>query len=469
MKKYSEGAGTKGRRKFIKNSALASFGFMALLECTRCSRELIETPETVNGSLDLVRDSNGYLDLPEGFNYKIISKAGQKMDDGFLVPGRPDAMGTFQGNTDSQVILVRNHENSPEPLDNSPFGRENELLSRINSSSLYDAGRMQRPSLGGTTTLVFNENSQEVESQHLSLAGTNRNCAGGVTPWGSWLSCEEDVTTMEGKTEKDHGYVFEVPAANKGIVDPIPITGMGRFHHEAVAVDPNSGIVYQTEDRHEGLIYRYIPNIKGDLKSGGRLQAMAIKDGKSFDTRNWDGPLLTTDRPLEVEWLDIDDVLSPKDDLRFRGFEMGAARFARGEGIWFGENELYFACTNGGPNQYGQVFRYRLSPDEGSEKSGSAPAVLELFAESTDKNVLHMCDNLTIAPWGDLILCEDNGELNHLRGIRPDGTLYTFATNTSSKSEMAGAVFSPSGKTLFVNIQENGDTIAITGPWESLG
>lgn len=73
-----------------------------------------------------------------------------------------------------------------------------------------------------------------------------------------------------------------------------------------------------------------------------------------------------------------------------------------------------------------------------------------------------MCDDLTIAPWGDLILCEGNCELNHLRGIRPDGTLYTFATNTSSKSEMAGVVFSPSGKTLFVNIQDNGETLAVT-------
>ncbi len=468
MKKQSENNRDTGRRSFIKQSTLASLGFMAFTQHALRAKDASGFSENANYDLKLIRDSNGYLDLPEGFSYKIISKAGQKMNDGFLVPGRPDAMGAFQGRTKNHVILVRNHENNPEPLEDSPFGKENELLHQIGPSLLYDAGKMQKPSLGGTTTLVFNERKQEVEKQHLSLAGTNRNCAGGVTPWGTWLTCEEDVTTAEGSVEKDHGYVFEVPALEQGIASPIPITDMGRFNHEAVAVDPNSGIVYETEDRHDGLIYRYIPKVKEKLLEGGRLQVLALKNRKGLDTRNWDERLLPLNEPIEVEWLDIDEVLSPKDDLRFRGFEMGAARFARGEGMWYGENEIYFACTNGGPNKYGQIFRYKISPDEGNENSGSTPATLELFAESTDKQVLHMCDNLTIAPWGDLMLCEDNGELNHLRGIRPDGTTYTFATNISSTSEMAGAVFSPSGKTLFVNLQENGDTIAITGPWKNL-
>lgn len=465
MKGFNTHNYRNGRRNFVKKSALVSFGFMAL---PRCTRELMEDLGGAGGNVDLIHDPDGYLDLPEGFTYKVISRSGDKMDDGFFVPGRPDAMGTFQGNSEGQVILIRNHENSPEPFENSPFGKENELLSRMDASLLYDAGQMQKPSLGGTTTLIFDENGQETERQYLSLAGTNRDCAGGVTPWDTWLSCEEDVTTVGGNSEKDHGFVFEVPALHHGIVKPVPITGMGRFNHEAVAVDPNSGIVYETEDRHDALIYRYVPNVKEKLLEGGRLQVLALKNKKSFDTRNWDGQLLPLNEPMEVVWLDIDDVLSPKDDLRFRGFEMGAARFARGEGMWFGENELYFACTNGGPNKYGQVFRYSLSPDEGNENTGSTSATLELFAEPNDSNVLHMCDNLTIAPWGDLILCEDNGELNHLRGIRPNGSIYTLATNKSSGSELAGVVFSPSGKTLFVNIQDNGDTIAVTGPWEKL-
>lgn len=454
-----------GRRAFLKQSTLVSLGFLGL---SQYALGLANSTNLFDGLAGLLPDPDEYLDLPEGFSYKIISKAGEKMDDGFLVPGRPDGMGVFKGRNKREVVLVRNHENSPEPLKNSPFGVNNELLSKIDRRHFYDAGAMQNPSLGGTTTLIFNEKKQKIERQYLSLAGTNRNCAGGITPWGSWLSCEEDATIVGENIEKDHGFVFEVPAMHEGIVKPLPITGMGRFNHEAVAVDPKSSIVYQTEDRHDGLIYRYVPQVKEKLHKGGTLQVLALKDNKGFDTRNWDGPLLPVGRPMEVEWLDIDNVLSPEDDLRFRGHEMGASRFARGEGIWFGENELYFACTNGGPNQYGQVFRYRLSPDEGKESNKSQSATLELYAESTDKDVLHMCDNLTIAPWGDLILCEDNGEMNHIRGIRPNGERYTFATNRSSRSEFAGAVFSPSGKTLFVNIQENGDTIAITGPWDRL-
>jgi secreted PhoX family phosphatase len=173
-------------------------------------------------------------------------------------------------------------------------------------------------------------------------------------------------------------------------------------------------------------------------------------------------------RPLPVYWLDVENILSPEDDLRYQGFEKGAARFARGEGIWFGNGELFFACTNGGPAETGQVFRYTPSEKEGTAEENQQPGTLELFAESEDKSLLYCCDNLTVAPWGDILLCEDNGEVNHIRGIDKNGQIYTFAVNRSSNSEFAGLVFSPSGKTLFVNIQGSGETIAISGPWEEL-
>lgn len=425
------------------------------------------TDEKTKAVISLIKDANGYLDLPEGFTYKVISKVGNEMSDGFLVPGRPDGMGSFLG-TGGKVILIRNHENSPRRLEDSPFGRENELLGEFDAKLLYDAGKSQFPGIGGTTTLVYNEETQEVEKEYLSLVGTYRNCAGGVTPWNTWLTCEEDVSPASGDIEKDHGYVFEVPASAEGPTQPIPLKAMGRFNHEAVAVDPKTGIVYETEDRHDGLIYRFIPRVKGDLQQGGKLQALAVKEQPQLDTRNWEERKVDLRDKLEVEWIDMDDVEAPKDDLRYRGFESGAARFARGEGIWFGNGELFFACTNGGPKNFGQVFRYEPSEHEGTEEEKNQPGILELYAESEDKSVLHMCDNLTIAPWGDVILCEDNSESNHIRGINKDGELYDFGRNTSSKSEFAGLCFSPSGKTLFVNLQENGDTVAITGPWENL-
>ena len=453
---------TYRRRTFIKQSALVGLGFMALSRCT------LKPNKGTDLDLSLKKDPNNYMDLPAGFEYKVISKAGQKMDDGFLVPGRADGMGAFAGNN-GKVIVVRNHENSADSFEYSPFGQKNELLSQIDLSKLYDAGQSELPGLGGTTTFVYNEKTGLIEREYLSLAGTYRNCAGGVTPWNSWLTCEEDTTQKGEQIEKDHGFVFEIPASeNIALVNPTPITAMGRFNHEAVAVDPKTGIVYQTEDEGDGLIYRYIPDVRGQLHQGGKLQVMAIIDQKSCDTRNWEEQKLAIGEKLQVQWFDVEDVLSPEGDLRLRGFEQGAARFARGEGIWFGEDELYFACTNGGPNQFGQVFRYATSPKEGTSEEANTPGILELYAESPDKTVLHMCDNLTIAPWGDVILCEDNGELNHIRGINKEGKIYTFAVNRSSSSEFAGLVFSPSGKTLFVNIQESGETLAITGPWNKL-
>lgn len=452
------------RRQFIRQASLTSLALVSLTYCTRRGKK----GETDHNLLSLKSDPNGYLDLPEGFTYRVISRSGDKMSDNLLVPGRPDGMGTFLDEL-GRVVIVCNHENDPDSPEDSPFGRSNELLPLIASDKLYDAGAAGLPGLGGTTTLVYDESEGKRISQHLSLAGTYRNCAGGITPWGSWITCEEDVSLPENnRAAKRHGYVFEVPAHAEGLVEPIPIKEMGRFNHEAVAVDPVSGCVYLTEDRGDGLLYRFVPNEKENLSGGGRLQAMALKNSAGMDTRNWEDRSIHVGQELEVVWIDLEGIDSPEDDLRYRGFELGAARFARGEGIWMGDGELYFACTNGGPKYFGQVFKYAMSPTEGTIAEVQQPGRLSLFAESEDKSVLHMCDNLTIAPWGDILLCEDNSELNHIRGINKKGEIYTLACNRSSGSEFAGITFSPTGKTLFVNIQENGETLAITGPWERL-
>lgn len=452
------------RRDFLKLSGAVSLGFLGLNKFAYAASHFSSNEV---GYGPLVKDPQGMLNLPKGFSYKIISKMGTPMHDGFLIPGKADGMATF-ADKKGKVILIRNHEMNPEDPEEGPFGKQNELLAKIDPKMVYDFGMGKQPCLGGTTTLIFNEETQTVENEYLSLVGTVRNCAGGPTPWGSWISCEETNLKKGESREKDHGYNFEVPASTKiQLAEPIPLIAMGRMNHEAVAVDPKSGIVYQTEDQHDGLIYRFIPHTPGKLIKGGKLQILAIKDQKSRDTRNWDAKYETfpAKQKFEVEWLDIDHVESPEDDLRLRGFEKGAARFARGEGMWYGNNEIYFACTNGGKNKKGQIFRYVPSALEGTPEEKNQPGTLELFVEPNDLDLLQNCDNLTVAPWADVITCEDRSHPN-IVGISPEGKFYKLAENIGFESEFAGGVFSPSGKTFFVNIQHAGLTFAITGPWK---
>jgi secreted PhoX family phosphatase len=445
------------RRHFLQCSAAFAAGFAGLHRLTGC----IAPPDDAVGFRygPLRPDPENVFELPEGFRYTIFSRVGEEMDDGLLVPGKHDGMAAFPG-PDGRTILVRNHENEPHWQHLSAFGPNLERLSKIDRSRLYDAGRGRKPGLGGTTTLVFDTRTQRLERHFLSLAGTTRNCAGGPTPWGTWLTCEEDVTRASGSHEKDHGYVFEVPASPEiALADPIPIKAMGRFYHEAVAIDPLSGIVYLSEDRHDGLLYRYTPRTPGRLLDGGRLQALAIVERPSFDTRNWDSPAVRPGDVLPVEWIDLDDIESPKDDLRDRGFKAGAARFARTEGMWAAPNAIYFCCTNGGVARRGQI--WKLTPNTRTDR----PEELTLFIEPNDRSVMDMCDNITVAPWGDLVVCEDCGGINRLLGVTPEGEAYTIGRTATASSELAGACFSPDGTTLFVNMQQDGLTLAITGPW----
>ena len=263
---------------------------------------------------------------------------------------------------------------------------------------------------------------------------------------------------------------FEVPADYEaGLVRAVPLKEMGRFNHEAVAVEPKSGIVYQTEDRHDSLIYRYIPEHPGKLQKGGRLQALMVRDKMSMDTRNWD----TTDevpqgQVLETSWIDMENVRSPEDDLRERGFNSGAARFAAGEGMWYGRGVVYFACTNGGRIKKGQIWKYTPSNDEGQPGEDAKPGTLELFVEPNQEQLIDNADNLTVAPWGDVIVCEDGPGEQYLLGITPKGKIYKIGRNSHDRSEFAGSTFSPDGTTLFVNLQQRGLTLAITGPWRSI-
>ena len=459
------------RRQFLRLSGLISAGFAGLhmYACNGVSEAIAAPLLGQRGYGPLRNDPMGVLELPKNFSYKIISRQGDQMSDGFFVPGKADGMACFEG-PGGECIIVRNHEVSPEMYDLGPFGPKNRLIGKIPRHKIYDYGSGKLPCLGGTTTMVYHTNTQKLERQYLSLAGTSRNCSGGPTPWNSWITCEETVDRAGMRLEKNHGYNFEVPArVKRHLADPIPIKGMGRFQHEAVAVDPKTGIVYQTEDRNDGIIYRYIPEVRKRLQAGGRLQALKIKGKPGFDTRNW--PELDIDKciisqKMEVEWLDCEEVDSPEDDLRLRMYDLGATRFARGEGMWFGRGECFFACTTGGKKHQGQIFKYIPSLYEGTARETEAPGTLELFAEPNNSRLLQNCDNVTFSPVGDLVLCEDNHQ-PRIIGITPQGAFYPIARNIGYASEFAGAAFSPDGTTLFVNIQHAGLTLAITGPWVS--
>ncbi|NRF39527.1 alkaline phosphatase PhoX [Pedobacter foliorum] len=464
---------TNSRRDFIKHTGLVSLGFLGLNRFAANAAFLDPISTRGLGFGPLVHKSGDLLSLPKGFSAKVISKKGDLMNDGFFSPGNHDGMGVFKWKND-KVMLIRNHELTPGSDGSGAFGADNKLLHKANQNHIYDTGKGERLCVGGTTTMVYDEKKQQIELEYLSLTGTIRNCAGGITPWNSWITCEETelgIGDEDGFLEKDHGYNFEVFASDKIVLTPaIPIKPMGRFVHEAVAVHPTAGIVYQTEDSGTGVFYRYLPNVFGELHKGGKLQALVISEWKSADTRNYKD--LKTDRfpekkSFKTEWIDLDNVDAPENDLRLRAYQQGAARFSAAEGIWYGNNELFFACTSGGRNSKGQIFRYTPSEYEGQPMEKDHPGTLELFLEPNDINTFQNCDNLTIAPWGDVIICEDKEDARII-GITPQGKTYVIAQNIGLReSEFAGPVFSPSGKTLFVNIQSPGLTLAITGPWKS--
>ena len=459
------------RRDFIGSSAV----FLAFSGLARAQSETESYRNEIEGYGPLKADPSGVLDLPEGFSYQIISQGGEMMADGMLVPGQFDGMGCFSLGG-SRVAVVRNHELSSTNVEHrnwGPLGYHRDSGVPFDFSKAYGSFKDGRPLPGGTTTLVYDLESRKTLRQHLSLTGTSTNCCGGQTPWGSWLSCEEtSVTPATADVVRSHGFIFEVPSRETGLVEAHPLKAMGRFDHEAACVDPRTGIVYLTEDRGDGLFYRFIPAVKGDLAKGGRLQAMAFRDAKGADSSNHVSRVWAPGDWRDVVWIDLEDVEAPAGDLRNRGHADGAVRISRGEGLFWGRGELFLAATSGGPIQRGQILRYRPSSGEGQADESRNPGQVQLFVESQNEKTFNMGDNLTVAPWGHLIVCEDNYSQtipNHIRGVAADGRLYTIARNTfKGNAEFAGAVFAPDGRTLFVNIQYPGLTVAIRGPWESV-
>jgi len=451
------------RRQILGSTAAAFAGFVASgagAKTQAANTQAAKTWQTMAKSgakpapeTTLVPDPDGLLDLPEGFSYRVVSQLGDAMDDGLTVPDAADGMGCF-ALPGGDIALVRNHELSP--------GKEagGELTQG------YARGPDGKIFPGGTTNLVLDAETLAVKRQFRSLSGTMRNCSGGITPWGTWLTCEEPGWSMDKLPA--HGFVFEVPAGATSMVEPTPLTAMGRFNHEAACVDPATGIVYMSEDHPEGLLYRFVPKVPGDLAKGGQLQALALTSGIR-DSRNKDEVTLRQSVQYTARWIDLDDPEAPANDLRTRGAEAGALLISRGEGLHMGLEgglgEFYLCSTSGGAAGLGQIFRIRIGAVEGA--SGRADTV-ELFFESESKEQLDFGDNLCVAPFGDLIVCEDQYTdvvNNRLIGITPEGSSYVFGA-LNMQTELAGGCFSPDGKTFFVNAYSPTKTFAITGPWK---
>jgi uncharacterized protein len=411
------------------------------------------------------------LQLPSGFKYWSFGWTGDPLDDGTPTPALHDGMAVARQYSQGgrRCVLIRNHEVgggvpafADGPIQYSP-----------------DAG-------GGNTNLVWNTQTKKLEQSWASLSGTIRNCAGGVTPWQSWISCEETFSTSAGGTIK-HGYAFDVPSHGGGENNAKPIKDMGRFSHEAVCIDPSTYYIYETEDGPSvngdvgSGFYRFIPEARGkdvNLQKGGKLQMLRIVGEDKKDM----GPL-TAPATFNTAWVNIDN---PDPDGQpscfMQGYNKNGANFRRLEGCWFGLGKVYFVSTNGGPVSEGQVYEY----DPVAEK-------LRLIYHSAAQADCENPDNIVVTPRGALILCEDNSgatanDAERLLGVTLAGDIFTFAKNNvdftvlgdyvrpesgvtftgnQKQSELAGACFDESGEWMFVNIQTPGITFAITGPWSN--
>jgi secreted PhoX family phosphatase len=447
------------RRRFLKHAALAGGATLAApLEALWRLTEAGQARPTGfgYGPLGPVNDETTglpLLQLPQGFRYVSLTWTGDPMSDGITTPGLPDGMAAFAG-PEGLVRLVRNHE----ILGSKAFA----------PSLAYDA-----QAGGGTTTLTFDPGRGRLVSAKASLSGTIRNCAGGPTPWNSWLTCEESVLgpgDTGARLTRAHGYVFDVPS--DGGPTCAPITAMGRFVHEAVAVDPRSGIVYQTEDSRRAGLYRYTPKTKGQLAEGGRLEMLAVRGRPRLDLRGNQ----QSGMRHSVYWVPIDDPERANETpgsatgggVFAQGLAAGGAIFARLEGACYGDGRVFVTATSGGRAETGQVWELDVDRDE-----------LRLVFESPGAEVLNMPDNLTLSPRGGIAICEDGTTNPCIHGLARDGRLFRFARNNIVLAgernglsgdfrarEFAGATYSPDGRWLFVNVQNPGITFAITGPWE---
>lgn len=341
-------------------------------------------------------DANG-VSLPQGFTSRVIAKTGQLMgpsDYPFHV--LPDGMGTYK-TSDGGFILVSNSE--------APY-----------VEGLWEIG---------TGAIRFDKNFKVTDAYPI-LKGTNINCAGGVTPWDTWLSCEE----------LENGKVWECDPY--GVEDAVARPALGVFKHEAAAVDPIGKQVYLTEDLGDGCLYRFTPDTYPDLSNGQLDVAAVAGDG-------------------QVGWLPIPDPQFLA-GIPTRLQVTQASKFKRGEGMWYDDGTIYFATT-----QDDRVYAY-----DPAEKL--LEVVYDGVALGPDAP-LHDSDNITVSPIsGDLYVAEDADDLQVCL-ISTEGEAAPFLQLPGAEhedSELTGPVFDPTGKRFYFASQRavgGGVIYEITGPF----
>ena len=408
----------------------------------------------------LVPDPKGLLDLPKGFRYKVLSREGDQLRSGEgKVPSNHDGMTALPGRN-GRVHLVRNHENRvTAPLQ----------VPTIEGLTYDPAGK------GGCTALTL-DSRNNVLSERVAIAGTAVNCAGGPTPWGTWLTCEEteDKAGTNGYT-KDHGFIFEVDPVDPHRSGAAPLTAMGRFQHEAIAIDPRRGIVYETEDaflKPFGLFYRFLPNRPeggpGSLRAGGRLQAMRVPGVPDLSVIQETGTCFEG-----IEWVDVPDPLARETPVRLQDFgPKGITHAQKLEGCYWGGKSVYFVSSfarssdGSAASHFGQIWRY--------DPSARRLTLVIVFGPDTDVQLPgESPDNICLAPSGGLMVCEDGNGAQHVFGVTRHGEVYAMARNAQNIGtptepewgEFAGVTFSPDGHTMYVNCYTPGTTFAVTGPW----
>ncbi|MDT9684182.1 DUF839 domain-containing protein [Streptomyces sp. TRM76323] len=418
-------------------------------------------PPTDAGYGPLVPDPDGLLDLPEGFSYRVLSREGRPLRSGEgPVPSHHDGMAALADRR-GRVHLARNHENGTVASHGVP---------KVEGLTYDPAAE------GGCTVLTLDGPDGEVLSERVGIAGTAANCSGGPTPWGTWLTCEENESKAgTAGYAKDHGFVFEVDPENPRRSGAEPLTAMGRFQHEAVAVDPVRGVVYETEDAFVapfGLFYRFLParprGGPGSLRAGGRLQAMRVPGLPDLSTVREPGASFDG-----VEWVDVPDPLAVATPTRMQDYgPRGITRGQKLEGCYWGGRSVCFVSSyartreGSGADHHGQVWRY--------DPAARRLTLVIVFGPDSDVRLPgESPDNICLAPGGSIMVCEDGRGAQHVYGVTRRGEVYALARGRQNIGtpeapewgEFAGVSFSPDGGTLYVNCYEPGTTFAVTGPW----